>query len=288
MKTDDVVRLIEEQFSMKIKDIIFISSGWDNDVYVINDKYLFRFPRRDIANKLIKTEGDILPIIKPYVSVPFSTPIFYGNSTSDYPYNFLGYDYLHDFSIDEIDAINGKDSISVLATFLSQLHSVPIEKVKYVAGYDGLDRLNIKKRKEILIQNTNMIKKTNLYNTSKLESYIDNLTDIKLNDEKILVHGDMHIKNLLYSIDGVVSSVIDFGDIHIGHRANDISIIYSIIPTQLRRMFFEKYGEVSQKTLDFARFRAIFTNTFLFLHAYDSGNITLVKKILISLENALS
>ena len=62
LKTDDVIRLIEEQFSMKIKDIIFISSGWDNDVYAINDKYLFRFPRRDIANKLIKTEGDILQI----------------------------------------------------------------------------------------------------------------------------------------------------------------------------------------------------------------------------------
>jgi hypothetical protein len=63
LKTDDVISLVEEQFNMKIEEIIFIASGWDNDVYTINDKFLFRFPRRDIANRLIKTEGKVLPII---------------------------------------------------------------------------------------------------------------------------------------------------------------------------------------------------------------------------------
>jgi len=288
LKTDDVIRLVGEQFNMKIKEIIFIASGWDNDVYIINDKFLFRFPRRDIANKLIKTEGKVLPIIKQYVSVPFPIPMFFGSPTSYYPYNFLGYNYWHDFNIDEIDAINGKDSISILATFLSQLHSVPIEKVKNIVGYDDLDRLNIKKRREILVQNTDILKRTSLYNTSKLESYINYLTDIRLDDEKTLVHGDMHIKNLLYSSNGVVSSVIDFGDIHIGHRASDISIIYSIIPTQSRKSFFEKYGEVSQEALEFAKFKAIFSNIFLFSHAYNFGNTILVKKIITSLDNALS
>ena len=288
LKTDDVIRLVEEQFNMKIKEIIFIASGWDNDVYIINDKFLFRFPRRDIANKLIKTEGKVLPIIKQYVSVPFPTPMFFGSPTSYYPYNFLGYNYSHDFNIDEIDAINGKDSISILATFLSQLHSVPIEKVGNIVGYDDLDRLNIKKRREILVQNTDILKRTSLYNTSRLESYINNLTDIRLDDEKTLVHGDMHIKNLLYSSNGVVSSVIDFGDVHIGHRANDISIIYSIIPVQSRKSFFEKYGEVSLEALEFARFKAIFSNTILFSHAYNLGNTILVKKIITSLDNALS
>jgi aminoglycoside phosphotransferase (APT) family kinase protein len=222
------------------------------------------------------------------VSVPFPTPMFFGSPTSYYPYNFLGYDYWHDFDIDGINAINGKDSVSILATFLSQLHSVPIEEVKNIVGYDDLDRLNIKKRRETLVQNTDMLKKTSLYDTSKLESYISNLTDIRLDDEKTLVHGDMHIKNLLYNSNGVVSSVIDFGDMHIGHRAIDISIIYSIIPTSLRKRFFEKYGEVSQEALEFARFKAIFSNTFLFLNAYNLGNTILVKKIITSLDNALS
>ena len=288
LKINDVIKLLEEQFKMKIEDICFITNGWDNDVYKINNKYLFRFPRRNIANKLIEKEGNALPIIKQYVSTPLPTPVFFGYPTNYYPYRFLGYDYLDDLSVEEIESINSIDSISVLAIFLSQLHSVPAEKVESIVGYDDLDRLNVKKRIETLIQNTNSIRNIGIYDTSELEFYIDTLTDIKMDDEKILVHGDMHIKNLLYNIDGVVSSVIDFGDIHIGHRACDISIIYSISPKKYRNVFFEKYGDVSSAALDFAKFKAIFTNAFLLLQAYDSANITLVKKVITSLNYALN
>jgi len=287
LRADDVIKLLEKQFKIKIEDIDFIANGWDNDVYKINNKYIFRFPRRDIANKLIKKEGNALPIIKQYVNTLLPNPVFFGNPTNDYPYLFLGYDYLRGLSIEEIDAISSMDSISVLATFLSQLHSVPIKEVESIVGYDDLDRLNINKRKETLIRNTNAIRNIGIYDTLELESYIGNLTNIKLNDEKILVHGDMHIRNLLYNIDGVVSAVIDFGDIHIGNRAFDISIIYSIIPSKYRNAFFKLYGDVSSATLDVARFRAIFTNTFLLLYAYDSGNMNLVEKVIVSLNNAL-
>jgi aminoglycoside phosphotransferase (APT) family kinase protein len=287
LNTNNVIRILEDQLKIKIENIDFIANGWDNDVYKVNNQYLFRFPRRDIANKLIEKEGYALPIIKHYVSVPLPTPIFFGNPTDNYPYRFIGYHYLNDLSIEEIVSVNGIDSISVLATFLSQLHSVPIKKVESIVGYDDLDRLNIQKRKAVLMQNTNAIKNTGIYDTLELESYIDNLKDIKLSNEKVLVHGDLHIRNLLYNKDGIVSSIIDFGDIHIGHRACDISIIYSIIPSEYRNVFFEKYGDVSSATLDFAKFKAIFTNTFLLLHAYDSGNIALVKKVITALNNAL-
>jgi len=288
LKPIDVIKLLEEQFKMKIENICLIANGWDNDVYKINNKYLFRFPRRDFAKDLIEKEGNALPIIKQYVNIPLPTPVFFGNPTNYYPYRFLGYNYLNDLSIEDIVSINAIDSISVLATFLLQLHTVPIIKVESIVGYDDLDRLNVKKRKGILIENASKIKDMGIYDTLELESYIDNLADIKLDNEKTLVHGDMHIRNLLYNIDGVVSSVIDFGDIHIGHRACDISIVYSIIPSEYRNIFFKKYGDVSSATLEFAKFRAIFTNTFLLLHAYDLDNITLAKKIVTSLNNALS
>ena len=287
LKTNDVIKLLEEQFKIRIENIDFLANGWDNDVYKVNNQYLFRFPRKDTANKLIEKESYALPIIKQYVSTPLPIPIFFGNPTDYYPYRFLGYDYLDDLSIEEIVSINGIGSIPILATFLSQLHSIPIKKVESIVGYDDLDRLNIQKRKAVLMQNTNTIKNTGIYDTLELESYIDSLAHVELSNEKALVHGDLHIRNLLYSKDCVVSSIIDFGDIHIGHRACDISIIYSIIPREYRNVFFEKYGDISSETLDFAKFKAIFTNTFLLLYAYDSGNIALVKKVITALNYAL-
>ena len=107
LETSDIIKLLEEQFKIKIENIDFITNGWDNDVYKVNNQYLFRFPRRDIANKLIEKEGYALPIIKQYVSTPLPTPIFFGNPTEYYPYRFLGYDYLDDLSIEEIVSING-------------------------------------------------------------------------------------------------------------------------------------------------------------------------------------
>ena len=118
LRADDVIKLLEGQFKIKIEDIYFIANGWDNDVYKINNKYLFRFPRRDFANKRIEKEGNALPIIKQYVSIPLPTPVFFGNPTNYYPYRFLGYNYLNDLSIEDIVSINAVDSISVLATFL--------------------------------------------------------------------------------------------------------------------------------------------------------------------------
>jgi len=76
LKAEDVIKLLEEQFKMRIGNIYFIASGWDNDVYRINNKYLFRFPRRDITNELIEKEGNALPIIKQYVNTPLPNPVF--------------------------------------------------------------------------------------------------------------------------------------------------------------------------------------------------------------------
>lgn len=289
LKTDDVIKLIEEQFqSIKVEEIHLMASGFDNNVYRVNNQYLFRFPRRKIANKLIQKEGRILPILKQRLSIAVPNPVFYGDPASCYPYDFLGYEYLNGLSIEEIATINSIDSIDILANFLAQLHSVPINSVKSIVGYDDLDRLNVMKRKDTLIKNTNTIKKMGIYETSKLEIYIDNLTDIKLDDEKVLLHGDLHIRNLLYNNNGVISAVIDFGDIHIGHKALDLSIVYSIIPKEFRSAFFEKYGKVSQATLDFARFKSIFTNVFIILHAHDLKNIGLIEKAIFSLDNAMS
>ena len=288
LSIDGVIKLIEEQFkSIKVKDIFLIGSGFDNNVYIVNSKYLFRFPRRSIANNLIKKEGCVLPIITQYVNTQIPIPVFYGNPAGDYPYHFLGYNYLQGISIEEVVSIDSISSIKVLADFLSMLHSIPVEKVINIVGYDELDRVNVKNRKNILMKNTETINKLDIYDTFQLEAYINNLPDMQPHSEKVLVHGDLHIKNLLYDARGVISSVIDFGDVHVGNSACDLAIIYSIIPNQYRYMFYENYGEVSQMTLNLARFRSILTNTYLLLHAYDSHNIKLIDKVIQSLNNSL-
>ncbi len=289
LTSEDVVKTIEEQFQpLKVQDICRIANGLDNTVYKVNGRYVFRFPRRDIADALMIKEGAVLPIIQQSVTLPVPHPVFYGNPTREYPFHFLGFEYMQGFGVDEIAAINPVDSTPILAGFLSQLHSVPVQKVEGIVGHDEIGRLNVAKRKGFLLENTQAIKKMGITDTARLESYGKEVTDIKLREEPVLVHGDLHIRNLLYQRNGVVSSVIDFGDIHVGHRACDLAIVYSILPREQRGAFYQSYGEVSQETEEAARFRAIFTNTILLLSASQSDNAALMERVIVSLNNALS
>jgi aminoglycoside phosphotransferase (APT) family kinase protein len=283
------VTLIEEQFqNLKVTNIVFLGSGFDNNVYQINNKYLFRFPRRTIANILLKKEGNILPIIKQYLNTPIPFPVFFGEPAGGYPYNFLGYEYMQGKSVEEVLSVDSFNSIRILADFLSTLHSIPIGKVLETVGYDEFERVNISKRKNAFMENIKAIKKLDIYNTAQLKEYVSALPDIQADEEKVLVHGDLHIRNLLYDCNGVVSSVIDFGDVHVGNKACDLAIVYSFIPSEYRNLFFEIYGEVEKSTLILAKFRAILTSTYLLLHGHDSGNVRLVEKVKQSLDIALN
>jgi hypothetical protein len=37
--------------------------GWDNTAFLVNDEYVFRFPRRQLGADCLATENDVLPQI---------------------------------------------------------------------------------------------------------------------------------------------------------------------------------------------------------------------------------
>ena len=45
-------KLVEEQFpELAPVNVEFISNGWDNIAYIINGKYIFRFPPQEGCNR---------------------------------------------------------------------------------------------------------------------------------------------------------------------------------------------------------------------------------------------
>ena len=39
--------------------------------------------------------------------------------------------------------------------------------------------------------------------------------------------------------------MIDFGDMHLGHPALDLSVVWTVLPARARHEFFDVYGSVS-------------------------------------------
>lgn len=282
------VKLIENQFPMLAPvNLSELGKGFDNTVYTVNEHYVFRFPRRSIAAPLLLTENAILPALAKTLPIAIPVPCFFGSPVrGHYPWNFTGFRLVHGLPPGKLSTADRMKSAPLLARFLRVLHAFPLEKARELhVPNDELGRLNLTIRKPRLLSSLQKIKNLALYpQVDKLLSFIDQPRSIAIPKKEVLVHGDLHLRNMTVNADQVVNGIIDWGDVHIGHPAIDLSIAYSFLPPEGRTLFFKEYGGVDSPTKEMARFKAIFTASVLLLYSYDLQDEELKKAAVQSLD----
>lgn len=83
------LRRIEEEFPIKVKKYSYKSYAFGNDVFIINDKIAFRFPRAEQAINHFKYDIDFLKFLKDKVKI--NIPHYsYVSKNGD----FAGYDII--------------------------------------------------------------------------------------------------------------------------------------------------------------------------------------------------
>ncbi|MBM7573037.1 phosphotransferase [Aquibacillus albus] len=284
---ESAAQIIEKQFpELKPININVMGKGFDNATFLVNNQYVFRFPVRKKASKLIEIENRLLPIVSELVPVTIPLPRYFGKTNGDYPWSFGGYKILKGNNPTSLTPNQRFLSVEVLAQFLRTLHCFPIQDAEKLVPYDQMDRMNIEKRKQMLESQIEKAKQFGFIQgkiASQLEEIflnIDNPTD---SIPKTLVHGDLHFRNLLVNKSGKITSVIDWGDSHIGHPAIDLSVVYSFLPKEARTTFFKLYGNVHQETKRIAQFKAIETTIFHLLFAYELKDYKLVEECKLTL-----
>ena len=128
INTDLVKKLISEQFSeyahLPIKSVR--KQGHDNRTYRLGNDMLVRMPSAEYYALKVPKEQELLPLLKPYLSVDIPIPIKMGNPSHDYPFNFSIYKWLDGTSANFLK-LNDKalESIAIqLAKFLKELHGI--------------------------------------------------------------------------------------------------------------------------------------------------------------------
>ncbi|MEQ8224664.1 MAG: phosphotransferase, partial [Candidatus Eremiobacterota bacterium] len=87
--------LIEEQFpELSPANVQSLCDGWDNSAFLVNNIYVFRFPRRHVAVELLETENLILPNIASYLNIPVPVPLFIGKPSDHFSWPFSGYSFI--------------------------------------------------------------------------------------------------------------------------------------------------------------------------------------------------
>ncbi len=260
---EQAARLIARQFpGLAPARLEPFGVGWDNVAYLVNARYIFRFPRRKIAAGLIAREVRVLPSLAPHLPLPIPVPTFVGEPEADYPYPFAGYTLLPGVTACRAglsEEERGRCAVT-LARFLAALHRIPVDAdtLAWAPG-DEIERANHRKRAPRMKARLPLpALQANGIEPDRLCELLDRLAAAAPQAGPLCwVQGDFYARHLLIDDARNVCGVIDWGDVHLGDPAIDLSIAFSFLPAEARNAFRQAYGSIDSATWDRARFRAI-------------------------------
>lgn len=269
--------LIQEQFpDLVISHIEPLGEGWDNIVFKVNHAYVFRFPRREEGVTLIAHEIRVMPYLSDKFLIPISYPRFIGHPTDQYPYPFAGYDYLVGDAISDMDfsVLPKTQVLSQLAHFLRTIHGLALNDIPEMITED-VGRMDYEPRAPVIAEGLETLEQAgDRFDKAKLLLLVEHCKAAFPAKNDCIVHGDLYSRHILVK-DHKISGIIDWGDMSLGCRAIDLSVIYSLYPPQYHASFWAIYGDVDEKIKAQALFRAIYSNVLMALYGRDVGNMTL-------------
>jgi len=265
--------LLQEFPSLELHEFYAFNEGWDNTAYLVNNRWVFRFPRRKIAVDNLRNEIAILPQLQALpLQIPY--PEYVCKGTASFPYPFYGYQFLLGETACRI-TLSDTQRCQIgqsLAFFLKSLHGISKDSLPKNLPGDRFDKAHVQKRKYRTInQLKTCVKQGYLDSIEPYYSFIEQLEQPNYPPRASLVHGDLYPRHLIIQESQLVG-IIDWGDIHWGNPVVDLAILHLLLPQGTHAVFLESYGMVSSWEYAFSCLLAIFYGTILLNYAGDIGD----------------
>ena len=120
-------RLIRERFpELDGAPIEPLGEGWDSTVWLVDSRWVFRFPRREVVVPGFLRETEVLPVLAPDLPLPIPVAAFRGEPGPEFPWPWSGSPYLPgreaaDAAPSDADRVGHG---AALGRFLRALHDV--------------------------------------------------------------------------------------------------------------------------------------------------------------------
>lgn len=279
--------LVREQFpELGAGGIQPFGSGWDNTAYLVDGAIVFRFPRKQSTVPLLERETRVLRQLAGGLPLAVPHPGWVGRPAERYPWMFAGYPRLAGVTADAA-ALTEPERMAAaapLGSFLAALHAVPAEGLDLPG--DEIGRTAFARRMPELQARLEILRERG--------HLADPAPWLRLFDDPpappartVVVHGDLYVRHLLVDDARRVSGVIDWGDVHAGDPAVDLSVAYAFLPPRARDAFARAYGPVDERTWRTARLRAAFHSAALAWFADSISDAALLREGLRALRNVL-
>jgi aminoglycoside phosphotransferase (APT) family kinase protein len=246
-----VRRLLSEQHAdLAHLPVQPVDSGFDNAMFRLGDSLGVRMPRRSIAAPLIVHEQKWLPEIAPRLTLPVPVPTRFGIPSADYPCRWSVVPWLPGRCADQ-EEINASEAPR-LADFLRSLHIAAPEN----APVNHLRGCPLQQRTAAVESRMHRLSRVTDFVTPRLIQAWNEALAAPLDMPPAWIHGDLYSRNVLVKR-GVVSGIIDWGDMTSGDPATDLACVWSLFSNSSSREFFVAYGSVSEVTIKRAKGWAI-------------------------------
>ena len=283
--------LIDAQFpELHGVSVAEVAAGWDNVVYLVDERLAFRFPRRAIAIPGVQREIAVLPRLAAHLPLPIPEPRWVGMPTGDYPWPWFGAAYLPGVELADSGLPDERrvELGASLGAFLRALHAPALaSRIAPTLPVDPMRRADMGFRIPHARRRLDQVIEAGLWrSTDAVERLIVHATGLPPPPRTLVSHGDLHMRHVLVDEAGRPTGIIDWGDVAAGDPSADLSIAYGSLAGEARIAFLDAYGPVDGLTELRARVIAVFLSAALLLYAADRGMEALRSESLRSLERA--
>jgi len=268
------LELIREQFPGLGRSVEPLGNGWDNTAYLVDGELVFRFPRRGVAVPLIETEARVLPELAPHLPLPIPCPEWLGAATERFPWPFGGYRKVAGLPATDVELspAERRAAAEPLAAFLRALHAIPTTGLG-LPSEDEIGRTDLVSRMPLLAERLRGLGDAGVIADGRPWLRLFEAGNLPAPPARtVTVHGDLSERHVLLDDAHRVCGVIDWGDMHAGDPALDLSILYCFFPAPDRGEFLRVYGNVDARTARAARLHAAFAATSSTLYAHSIGD----------------
>ena len=219
-------RIAEEFPDVRWKAHRRLTHGWDHEVVILDDTFVFRAPKADPDKDRIANEAALLDYLRPRVTV--GIPEYTHRASDD---SFVGYRLVAGRELEppSFRLLSGaeRDRIALqLAGFISAMHSVPMQ----VARQFRVPEQNIHAEYETVARDTvdlilPLLERPEAEIVTRLLAELG--SELSHEIERRLIHADLSPEHILWDRERNGVNVIDFSDHAVGDPALDFAELHS-------------------------------------------------------------
>jgi aminoglycoside phosphotransferase (APT) family kinase protein len=263
-------RLIRAQFpELELRSVRLLGEGWDTTVWLVDDDWVFRFPRREMVIPGLLNEIAELPRLASRLPLPIPVPTHVGEPSAEYRWPFYGAPFLR-----------GREPLALgddergglgrpLGEFLGALHRTRLSED---LPFDPVRRGDMTIRVPRTVERLAELDRLGLWHAQReAQEVLDAASALGPPEPAALVHGDLHLRHLLVDDGGRAAAVIDWVDLSYNSPGVDFVLYWSLLTERGRAEFVEAYGEIDEGELLRGRLLALFLCGTLAVYGHHEG-----------------